>query len=207
MTMTMTEKKLSFLKIFPKHSSMKHTRFFWLGKTFIGQRSFPVILTHTSSYKRQEESSEENKNYSVNLNSASMNDRKSSSDRFCATYFLHENEGDSGHFENWLRSDVTDFQLNAYEPTNHGKILERWPNSKHFYTKGQQLLLKAVKQDRNATELDELDRYRLLLWAINVARQRDVRMKNFQPMLAPIEGNNRTGAHTYIWNQVSTSDW
>lgn len=60
-------------------------------------------------------------------------------------------------------------------------------------------MLEEVKRDRNATELDELDRYRLLLWAINVARQRDVRMKNdFQPMLAPIEGNNRTGAHTYI---------
>ena len=158
-----------------------------------------MILTHTSLYKRQEESSGENKKYSVSLNSASMNDRKSSSNRFCATYFVHENEGASGHFENWLRSDVTDFQLNAYEPTNHEKILERWPTSKHLYTKGQQLLLKAVKQDRNATELDELDRYRLLLWAINVARQRDVRMKKkFQPMLAPIEGNNRTGAHTYI---------
>ena len=64
-----------------------------------------------------------------------------------------------------------DFQLNAYEPTNHEKIMERWPQSKFHYEKGEQRLLKAVKENKNATELDELDRYRLLLWAINIARQ------------------------------------
>ena len=120
-------------------------------------------------------------------------DASRTTERFCATYFRHQN-----NFEKWLQSNLTHFELNAYNETNHEQILQRWPGSKTLYENNKKGMLKSLQKYREMTELDQLDLYRLLCWATSVQRQKRVQKGTFEPMVAPIEGNNRTGAHTYM---------
>ena len=125
-------------------------------------------------------------------------DTKKSKKEYRAEYFMEKNENDENVFELWLTKNKEALKINAYDVSNHPGILLRWPGIESLYDTMKPHFEKLVLQN-GKKELDELDLYRFLVWTVSLhKRQGCGRSTGFEPIISPIEGNHRTGAHAHM---------
>jgi hypothetical protein len=78
-------------------------------------------------------------------------------DQWKATYFLTADQDGSNKFKKWLKDNEGNLDVNAFNSKTHSLILQRWDGSQKLYREN-------IEQHGQS----EIEKYRLLLWAVSV---------------------------------------